>query len=85
MPNYSEGNVAKKKWLPQQVQRWVAGDSLCKDDDGNFVKYRDYAALEAENQKYREALEKIIQNHMDLPLSGRGHCLELAQKALEEK
>ena len=30
----------------------------------------------------RGALEKIIQNHADLPLSGRANCLKIATEAL---
>lgn len=43
-----------------------------------------FAAKTAECERMKVAIKKIIQNHIDLPLSGRQHCLEIAKAALAE-
>lgn len=64
------------------VQRYTAAyNDYYENDEGEFVKYEDYAALEKE----RNALKWLIQMAYDAPISDEGmHWVHQAVNNLDE-
>jgi hypothetical protein len=59
------------------------GMFMDKCNDGDYVKYEDYAELKAERDAYREALKEITKAYSPSPVKTYQRMEDIAKQALE--